>query len=118
MTARGLLIVLALALQAEPSTALARHCYAVWRYPWPQRCGVLVASRLATVRSPEPVTPVTPEKLLKFGSGREKAAIELPPKPHPVILLPVLGPVEAVEAAGETRARLMLRAALGDPHAD
>jgi hypothetical protein len=32
--------------------------------------------------------------------------------------MPVLGPIEAVEAAGETRARLMLRAALRSPHAD
>ena len=95
MTVRGLLVVLALALQAEPSTALARHCYAVWRYPWPQRCGV--ETRRAVV-------------------SREKAAIELPT--DPALALPALGPVEAVEAAGETRARLMLRAALGDPHAD
>ena len=133
---------LTLALAADP--ALACHRFRTWHYPWPQRCRIVAGSHAremargpqapsrrvallvtptvgtqgssAIIVSPAGPTLDIPDKFPNFGSSREKAAIQLPT--YPALPLPVLGPVEAVEAADETRARLMLRAVLGDPHAD
>jgi hypothetical protein len=89
------LAYVALILASTPVDAAACHRYSRWYYPWPQRCHV--ASRLV------------PEKLPKFGSGREKPAIELPTDGMPIPALSWKVEGEPDELA---RARLMLRAAL------
>jgi len=92
-------ILLALAILAStPVDAAACHRFSVWRYPWPQACHL--ASRFI------------PEKLPNFGTGREKAAIQLPPEPD--IPLPSLAraDLDGGEADEPTRAHVLLRAAL------
>jgi hypothetical protein len=114
MTVRGLLVVLALGVQTEPSTALACHRYAIWRYPTPQRCQT-VAGRTARDMARRPQAPSRRVALITPTVGAQGSSLFFPAAPTLDIPLPVLGPVEAVEAAGETRARLMLRAALETP---
>lgn len=83
MTVRGLWLALALLASTPVSAAVPCHRYAVWRYPWPQRCGEIRA-------------------------GREKAAIQFPPTRE--IALPLLSPqdYDTREPDAITRARLEL----------
>jgi hypothetical protein len=97
MSARGLL--LALALMA--STGASAHCYSVWRYPWPQRCGV--ARQMAR------------PSLVAF--ARLRPVAHRPVSLRPIALdipLPSLARTDCIggEADEPTRARILLRAAL------
>jgi len=96
-------IALALALLA--ATPVEAHCYSVWRYPWPQRCGVK--------RSPLHFRSEAPfasrANMGQDGPMRANAG--------PEIALPGLAraDLDEPEADEETRARLLLRAALEVP---
>lgn len=117
------LMLAAAFMASQPVDAAACHRYSRWYYPWPQRCGaarqmVRLAHSGPTWRGPERAKvgqdgPNPPEKLPNFGSGREKAAIELP------TALPLPGLARADFDGGEadepTRAKILLRAALEAP---
>ena len=103
-------IALALALLA--ATPVEAHCYSVWRYPWPQHCGVK--------RSPF----ASETKPLRFRSeapfaSRANVGQDGPMRANvgPEIALPGLAraDLEEPEADEATRARLLLRAALRAP---
>jgi hypothetical protein len=95
MTARGLLLALAV-LASTPTEAASCHRYSVWRYPWPQRCGVARQAVWPILTHPGPTWPA-PSRV----NG-------------PEIALPSLAQadLDGGEADEPTRARLMLRAAL------
>jgi hypothetical protein len=79
------LVVAPLLLLTLVEPASACHRFSRWRYPWPQRCNVVVV-----------LPPSAPETV-----------------PQPEIPLPDLTPIGKGEEADEaTRARLLLRAAL------
>jgi hypothetical protein len=87
MTPRGLLLALALLASTEASA----HCYSVWRYPWPQRCGVAHMHKIVVKNS-----------RYDFKIDRDDFA------------LPGLAQADLDGGAADepTRARLLLRAAL------
>jgi hypothetical protein len=76
MTVRGLLVAVALLASAEPSTALACRLHSVWRYPWPQRCGVVHAVRRSLAEPKDWYVEIvlTPQVLdeISHGVGIEK----------------------------------------------
>jgi hypothetical protein len=76
------------------STATDAHCYSVWRYPWPQRCGHgFYPSKHIGI--PDFVTPLPPAKDIEF--------------PLPALDTDWFNQPEVPE---DIRARLLLRAAL------
>jgi len=102
----------ALALALLAATPVEAHCYSVWRYPWPQHCGVK--------RSPF----ASETKPLRFRSeapfaSRANVGQDGPMRANvgPEIALPGLAraDLEEPEADEATRARLLLRAALEVP---
>ena len=99
MTVRGLLLALAVLASAPVPAAAGCHRYSVWHYPWPQRCGVRHQAAFVALAHHRPSRPVTPVKLPNFG-------IDIP--------LPALAKADCLggEADENSRARLMLRAAL------
>ncbi len=77
-------ILLAAALTTAIPTAAAAHCYSIWHYKTPRRCGVLAQSAAIeappTVKpAPEPaaVPPVAPKELLDEDAARAAAIQEL-----------------------------------------
>ena len=84
-------ILLAAALTTAIPTAAAAHCYSIWHYKTPQRCGVRAQSAAIeapptaieappTVKpAPEPaaVPPVAPKELLDEDAARAAAIQEL-----------------------------------------
>ena len=99
---RRLTLVLALLVSTEASA----HCYSVWRYPWPQRCGV--ARHLAR-------WPVLHSVAASSVPNQERSKNKAD---TPDIALPSLAraDLDEPEADEPTRARLLLRAALEAPH--
>ena len=92
MTVRGFLLALAL-LASEPVDAAAQcHRYAIWRYPWAQRCAMGQ----------------------KHAFPRQKHVSEVRGPSGPDIPLPLLtrSDCEGGEADELTRGKLLLRAAL------
>jgi hypothetical protein len=117
MTVRGLFIAAALLASAPayaPSSARAAcRLHAIWHYPWPQGCRTGPHAR-EMARGPQaPSRRVALLVTPTVGTQGSSAIIVTPAGPT-LEPMPALGPVEAVEASGETRARLLLRAALED----
>jgi hypothetical protein len=84
-----------------PNPADARcHLFSVWRYPWPQRCGVLHSVAASSV--PDQEHPGNEARLVRLVHG--PAAIALPSL--------VQADLDGGAADEPTRARLLLRAAL------
>ena len=53
-------VLLAAILTVALPTAAAAHCYSIWRYKTPQRCGVArvaVRAQAAAIEAPPPVKP-------------------------------------------------------------
>ena len=102
MTFKGIALAAALLAASEPTSAAACHRYSVWRYPWPQSCGVSsTIARQAARRAP------------KVGHNDVVA------KNPPAMPLPSLAQADLAggEADEPTRARVLLRAALEAAHA-
>ena len=93
-------IMLAAALVV--ATPVEAHCYSVWRYPWPQRCGA--ARQIVRAKS------------VYF---RLDPSISVPILDRPDIPLPSLAQADLVEPEADeaTRAKVLLRAALELPDA-
>jgi hypothetical protein len=108
MTVRGLLLALAL-MAASPVDAAARHCYSTWKYPWAQRCGVVVKS----VRFSGLVASARRQPNPNNQPFRQPHR----PASEPAIALPGLARADCDggEADEASRARLLLRAALEPP---
>jgi hypothetical protein len=104
MTVRGLLLALAL-LAAQPVDAAACHRYSRWLYPFPQRCGVVVKS----VKYSALVAPPQRQPNPNYEPFRQP--------PERDMLLPGLASadLDGGEADEASRARLLLRAAVGAP---
>jgi hypothetical protein len=97
----GILAALAI---AAPVDAAACRLHSIWHYPWPQRCGA--AHQMVRLQ----ILANSRKQV-----GREKPAIELPTDGMPIPALSWKVEGEPDELA---RARLLLRAALEDAHAD
>ena len=98
-------IALAAALLAAAPVEAAAHCYSVWRYPWPQRCGF--SPTIAKQERRRAAPPISSHHFV----DRPKMMGE------PSIHLPSLARADLDGGAADepTRARLLLRAVLGDP---
>jgi hypothetical protein len=108
MTLRGLL--LAVVFQAaSPVDAAACHRHAIWHYPWPQRCGVVVKS----VRVSDLVASARRQPNPRNRPFRQPHR----PTSEPDIPIPFLAraDLDGGEADEATRGRLLLRAALEAP---
>lgn len=73
--------------------SVSAHCYSIWKYNFPQRCGVQRYAHAAPARTNSD----------KFGQIRLNDEIPLPS----------LEPVIGGDADDDTRARLLLRATVG-----
>jgi hypothetical protein len=60
-------------LSATPADA---HCYSVWNYPWPQRCGA-VRQAYAEIKAPRPARPFTPPPIAVPASDEAARAIAI-----------------------------------------
>jgi hypothetical protein len=117
-------IALAAALLAAAPVEAAAHChhYSVWRFPFPQWCGVSptiakqeprrAAARLTILHSVA-ASPVPNQE----HPGNEKRLVRLVRGPDPAMPLPSLARADLDGGAADepTRARLLLRAVLGAP---
>ena len=118
-------IALALALLA--SSEASAHCYSVWRYPWPQRCGFSptiakqerrrAAARLTILHSVAATSVPNQEHAgneTRLGHEAPFVSEAKPPSPDPDIPLPSLARTDCDGGAADepTRVRILLRAAL------
>jgi hypothetical protein len=107
-------IALAAVILAATPVEAAAHCYSVWKYPFRQRCNEPVRYSRPVARPGRPAAPQPVSLRLPPAESRPEPSVG----PDGAIPLPALDFTAGHEPDDETRARLLLRAALGDAHAD
>ena len=107
---RALLTVILLVFGESITAPAAAHCYSVWRYPWPQRCGAARQMMRRPVLHSVAASSVPNQER----PGNEARLVRLVPGPDYEIPLPSLARADfdGGEADEPTRARFLLRAAL------